>query len=192
MHDDRVHVERRITRMLTERLRPAVYRDPVPLALESWQAPGEPVAVSEGLSAQYSETKAGERWGPPWGTTWFHVTGSVPEHWAGLEVEAVVDLGFACDRPGFSAEALAMHPDGIPIKALNPMSTWLPVAAAARGGETFDVYVEAASPAPAWGRSWGTCSPPGASPSTAYGAWSWPCSSARCGSSCRTSRCSTS
>jgi alpha-mannosidase len=145
MHDDRVHVERRITRMLTERLRPAVYRDPVPLLLESWQAPGEPVAVSEGLSAQYSETKAGERWGPPWGTTWFHVTGTVPEDWAGLEVEAVVDLGFACDRPGFSAEALAMRPDGTPIKALNPMSTWLPVAATARGGEMVDVYVEAAS-----------------------------------------------
>ena len=129
MHDDRVHVERRITRMLAERLRPAVYRDPVPLLLESWQAPGEPVPVGEGLSAQYSETKAGELWGPPWGTTWFHVTGTVPEHWAGLEVEAVVDLGFACDRPGFSAEARAMRPDGTPIKALNPMSTWLPVAA---------------------------------------------------------------
>lgn len=145
MHDDRVHVERRITRMLTERLRPAVYRDPVPLLLESWQAPGEPVPVGEGLSALYSETKAGELWGPPWGTTWFHVTGTVPEQWAGLEVEAVVDLGFAPDRPGFSAEALAMRPDGTPIKALNPMSTWLPVAAAARGGEAVDVYVEAAS-----------------------------------------------
>ena len=145
MHDDRVHVERRITRMLAERLRPAVYRDPVPLLLESWQAPGEPVPVGEGLSAQYSETKAGEWWGPPWGTTWFRVTGTVPEHWTGLEVEAVVDLGFACDRPGFSAEALAMRPDGTPIKALNPMSTWLPVSASARGGEAVEVYVEAAS-----------------------------------------------
>ena len=138
MHDDRVHVERRITRMLAERLRPSVYRDPVPLLLESWQAPGEPVPVGEGLSAQYSETKAGELWGPPWGTTWFHVTGTVPERWAGREVEAVVDLGFAPDRPGFSAEALAMRPDGTPVKALNPMSTWLPVAAAARGGEAVD------------------------------------------------------
>ena len=79
MHDDRVHVERRITRMLAERLRPSVYRDPVPLLLESWQAPGEPVPVAEGLAAPYSETKAGERWGPPWGTTWFRVTGTVPE-----------------------------------------------------------------------------------------------------------------
>ncbi|NUR06805.1 MAG: alpha-mannosidase [Nocardioidaceae bacterium] len=145
MHDDRVHVERRISRMLDERLRPAVYRDAVPLALESWQAPGEPVPVEEGLRAQYSEAKPGELWGPPWGTTWFRVTGTVPGSWAGREVQAVVDLGFATDRPGFSAEALAMRPDGSPIKALNPMSTWLPVASPARGGEPVEVYVEAAS-----------------------------------------------
>jgi alpha-mannosidase len=145
MHDDRVHVERRIDRMLAERLRPAVYGASAPLALTSWQAPGEPVPPAVGLSAQYSETKAGEEWGPPWGTTWFHLTGTVPEDWAGREVQAVVDLGFASDRPGFSAEALAMQPDGTPIKALNPLSTWLPVATSAGGGEAVDVYVEAAS-----------------------------------------------
>jgi len=145
MHDDRVHVERRITRMLAERLRPAVYGQCVPLAVESWQAPSDPVPVSVGLAAQYSESKTGEDWGPPWSTTWFHLTGTVPDHWAGLEVQAVVDLGFAVDRPGFSAEALAMTPDGTPLKALNPRNTWLPVAAPARGGETLDVYVEAAA-----------------------------------------------
>ncbi|HET7385686.1 MAG TPA: glycoside hydrolase family 38 C-terminal domain-containing protein [Nocardioidaceae bacterium] len=145
MHDDRTQVERRITRMLDERLRPAVHRDGVPLGLESWQAPGEPVPISEGLSAHYSEAKPGQEWGPPWGTTWFRLSGSVPDPWAGLEVEAVVDLGFARTRPGFSAEALAMRPDGTPIKGLNPLSTWLPVAAPARGGEPVEVYVEAAS-----------------------------------------------
>ena len=40
MHDDRVHVERRVDRMLRERLRPAVHGATAPLALESWQAPG--------------------------------------------------------------------------------------------------------------------------------------------------------
>jgi alpha-mannosidase len=145
MHDDRLHVERRVDRMLRERLRPAVYGATAPLALESWQAPGEPVPVADGIAASYSETKAGQEWGPPWGTTWFHVTGTVPAEWAGREVEAVVDLGFAADRPGFSAEALAMRPDGSPVKALNPMSTWLPVAASAAGGEQVDLYVEAAA-----------------------------------------------
>ena len=145
MHDDRVQVEARIKRVLAERLRPAVYGAAAPLGLESWQAPGEPVPAAEGIAASYSETKAGEAWGPPWGTTWFHLTGTVPQEWAGQEVEAVVDLGFAQDRPGFSAEALAMRPDGSPVKALNPLSTWLPVAASARGGEPVDLYVEAAA-----------------------------------------------
>src|SRR4051794_9445356 len=145
MHDDRVHVERRVARMLRERLRPAVHGATAPLSLESWQAPGEPVPVEQGLAASYSETKAGEEWGPPWGTTWFHVSGTVPPEWAGREVEAIVDLGFAEDRPGFSAEALAMRPDGSPVKALNPMSTWLPVAGRAEGGEQVDLYVEAAA-----------------------------------------------
>ena len=131
--------------MLSERLRPAVYGATAPLALESWQAPGEPVSTAEGIAASYSETKAGERWGPPWGTTWFHLTGTVPDEWTGHEVEAVVDLGFAEDRPGFSAEALAMRRDGTPVKALNPLSTWLPVAAGAQGGEQVDLYVEAAA-----------------------------------------------
>jgi alpha-mannosidase len=79
MHDDRVQVERRIDRVLAERLRPAIYGETASLLLGSWQAPGEPVPVQEGLSAQYSETKTGEAWGPPWGTTWFRLTGTVPE-----------------------------------------------------------------------------------------------------------------
>ncbi len=145
MHDDRIQVERRIDRMLAERLRPAVHGETAPLLLESWQAPGEPVPVGIGLGAQYSETKAGESWGPPWGTTWFRLTGTVPTGWAGREVEAIVDLGFTLDRPGFSAEGLALRPDGSPIKALNPLSTWLPVGAPVAGGEPVEIYVEAAS-----------------------------------------------
>ena len=121
MHDDRVHVERRITRMLTERLRPAVYPDPVPLLLESWHAPGEPVPVAEGLAAPYSETKAGERWGPPWGTTWFQVTGTVPARVGRPEVEAVVDLGSPATGPASSRGPGPPRPDGTPVKALNPL-----------------------------------------------------------------------
>ena len=197
MHDDRVHVERRITRMLTERLRPAVHRDPVPLLLESWQAPGEPVPMSEGLSAQYSETKAGELWGPPWGTTWFHVTGTVPAHWAGRRVEAVIDLGFVGDWPGNQAEAPGDRPDGTPIKAVNPMSTCLPIAAAARGGEEVDVYVEAASNPDIAGAGFGshlgdvlTAGDRAALPLSR--APIWPCSTRRSGISSWTSRCSPS
>src|SRR3954447_8267958 len=145
MHDDRVVVERRIDRVLRERLRPAVYADEIPLTVEVWHAPGEPVPVSEGLNASYSPTRPGAAWGPPWGTSWFHITGSVPEDWAGRTVEAVLDLGFAVDRPGFSAEGLVYRPDGTAIKGLNPTNIWVRIGDPAQGGEDVDLYVEAAS-----------------------------------------------
>ncbi|GAA0896663.1 alpha-mannosidase [Pseudonocardia zijingensis] len=145
MHDDRVLIERRIARILRERLRPAVHGADVPLSVGAWHAPGEPVPVADALRAPYRPARAGEAWGPAWGTSWFHVTGSVPPEWAGRTVEAVIDLGFATDRPGFSAEALVHTPDGAAVKGLNPMNTWLRVADRAAGGEPVDLYVEAAA-----------------------------------------------
>jgi len=141
MHDDRTQVEQRITRLLAERLRPAIHPRQVALTMEVWHAPGEPVPVAEGLAATYSPATPGEAWG----TSWFHLTGAVPADWSGQPVEAVVDLGFAIDRPGFSAEGLAYRPDGTAVKGLNPRNTWVPVTDAAHGGEKVDLYVEAAA-----------------------------------------------
>src|SRR3954471_19745622 len=145
MNDDRVAVELRVARAPSERRRPAVYSDEVPLTVQVWHAPGEPVPVREGLTAGYSATRPGDAWGPAWGTSWFHVTGSVPEEWAGRTVEAVLDLGFAVDRPGFSAEGLVYRPDGSVIKGLNPTNIWVRIGEPAQGGDEVDLYVEAAS-----------------------------------------------
>jgi alpha-mannosidase len=145
MHDDRVLIEQRIERIVRERLRPAIHGAAVPLAVEVWHTPGEPVAVAEALQAPYRPAGAGEAWGPAWGTSWFHLTGSVPAEWAGRAVEAVLDLGFAVDRPGFSAEALVHRPDGTAVKGLNPTNTWLRIADRAEGGDPVDLYVEAAA-----------------------------------------------
>ena len=112
MLDDRELVEQRIARILRERLRPACYGATAPLSVQVWHAAGEPPEVAEGLAAPYRPSGAGEAWGPAWGTSWFHLTGAVPADWAGATVEAFVDLGFALDRPGFSAEALVHRPDG--------------------------------------------------------------------------------
>ncbi|MDT7682603.1 MAG: alpha-mannosidase [Pseudonocardiales bacterium] len=145
MHDDRALVERRIARILRERLRPAVHGDAVPLSVQVWHAPGEPPPVAEALGAEYRPVRPDEPWGPAWGTSWFHLTGSVPAGWAGRAVEAVVDLGFTPDRSGFSAEGLVHRPDGTAVKGLNPQNTWLRIADRAEGGEPVDLYVEAAA-----------------------------------------------
>ncbi|MFK0238002.1 alpha-mannosidase [Streptomyces vinaceus] len=145
MHDDRSITEHRLRRVLKERIKPAVHSRPVPLAVERWEAPGEPVPVAEGLSAPYGPCAIGDTWGPAWGTTWFKVTGTVPAEWAGRTVEAVLDLGFDRMMPGFQCEGLVHRADGSEVKALNPYNDWVRVADAAAGGERVEWYVEAAS-----------------------------------------------
>ncbi|MGA5262252.1 alpha-mannosidase [Streptomyces griseoincarnatus] len=145
MHDDRTLVEARLRRVLDERIRPAVYPESVPLEVAVWHAPGEPVPVAEGLAADAEPITVGSRWGAPWGTSWFRVTGTVPEAWAGRTVEAILDLGFDENMPGFQCEGLVYRPDGTPVKGLNPRNQWVRIGAPVRGGEEVRLHVEAAS-----------------------------------------------
>src|SRR5438128_1883271 len=103
MHDDRILIEGRLERAMRERIRPAVHQQATPLEVAVWHAPGEPVPPAEGLAAAYVPAKVGEEWGAAWGTSWFRISGTVPQEWAGRTVEAVIDLGFY-GGPGFSAE----------------------------------------------------------------------------------------
>ncbi|NJP48634.1 alpha-mannosidase [Streptomyces sp. SBST2-5] len=145
MHDDRTLVEARLKRVLDERIRPAVYPESVPLDVAVWHAPGEPVPVAEGLAAEPEPIAVGARWGAPWGTSWFRVTGTVPQEWAGRTVEAILDLGFDENMPGFQCEGLVYRPDGTPVKGLNPRNQWVRIGSPAEGGEEVRLHIEAAS-----------------------------------------------
>jgi alpha-mannosidase len=158
MHDDHALIEHRLQRALI-RLAPAVYSDRVDLDVAVWPVDGEPASVAEGTHAAYVAAEVGDRWGPPWGTTWFKITGSVPQQWAGRTVEAVIDLGFDAARTGFQAEGLAYRRDGSPIKGLNPRTPWVRVAEPARGGEVVELYVEGAANPMILGRGGGDFRP---------------------------------
>ncbi|WP_432117793.1 alpha-mannosidase [Streptomyces sp. bgisy032] len=145
MHDERHRIEERVQRLHDQRIKSAIHAARVPLEVEAWQAPGEPVPFEEAAAAPYEPFAMGTPWGPPWGTTWFRMRGRVPGEWAGRRVEAVIDLGFTGDWPGNQAEALVHLPDGTPLKAVNPLNQYVPVAYPATGGETVDYLVEAAS-----------------------------------------------
>ncbi|MFI5530427.1 alpha-mannosidase [Kitasatospora sp. NPDC051853] len=145
MHDDRSLVEARLKRVLEERVRPAVYPESVPLTAGIWTAPDEPVPVAEGIAAPRTPVAAGDRWGAPWGTSWLTVSGTVPAAWAGRTVEALIDLGFDANMPGFQCEGLVYRPDGTPVKGLNPRNQWVRIADPAVGGEEVLLHVEAAS-----------------------------------------------
>jgi alpha-mannosidase len=145
MHDERRRIEARVERLHNQRIKPAIHGAAVPLEVTAWQAPGEPVPFEEAASAPYEPFAPGTPWGPPWGTTWFRLRGRVPAEFAGRRVEAVIDLGFVGDWPGNQAEALVHLTDGTPLKAVNPLNQYVPIAGPATGGEAVDCLLEAAS-----------------------------------------------
>ncbi|KJL47899.1 Mannosylglycerate hydrolase [Microbacterium hydrocarbonoxydans] len=145
MHDDTSLTVGRVKRVLDERIRPAIHSASAPLAVELHELPGEPIPPVEALALEYSPASVPRMWGPAWSTTWFRVTGRVPQEWAGRRVEAVIDLGFDTSMTGFQCEALAYRADGTPVKSINPRNQWLPIAAAAKGDEPVELYLEAAA-----------------------------------------------
>lgn len=148
MHDKTVAISNRLTRALRERLRPAVHTCVADFTITAWHiegGQGEPVSVTAALAADYEPFAVGMPWGPAWGTTWFHLTGTVPSLAEGQCVEAVIDLGWADHSPGFQAEGLVHRANGSVIKGLNPRNVWVPIGDPAIGGEPIDLYVEAAA-----------------------------------------------
>jgi alpha-mannosidase len=145
VHDNRRQVEERVERVLRERICPAVYAATVPMDVEAWQVPDEPVPVQDALAASYKPYAVGTVWGPPWSTTWFRLHGRVPRDWAGSRVEAVIDLGFVGSWPGMQAEGLVCDLAGRPIKGIEPANSYVPVAGQCVGGEQVGFLVEAAA-----------------------------------------------
>ncbi|MBA3604943.1 MAG: alpha-mannosidase [Acidimicrobiia bacterium] len=131
MHDDRQLVEERIRRELTERVLPLVHPQRATMA----------VAAGRSLD-DLAPFAVGGRWGRPWGTTWFRFSGDVPEAWRGRRVEALIDLGFRLDSPGFQCEGLVRDGCGRPVQGIHPRRQAVPVDASPGPVE---LIVEAAS-----------------------------------------------
>jgi alpha-mannosidase len=150
MHDDSVLMERRIRKELHERVMPAMYSASVPMTVEAWDAPGEPVSYAEamqGLATAARPFRVGDHWSRPWGTTWFRFTVDVPAEWVGPSLEAVIDLGFHADSAGFQSEGLVWLPgvdgNGHPLQGIHPRRTGLPLPGTSAG--PLEIVVEAAS-----------------------------------------------
>ncbi|MEU0956421.1 glycoside hydrolase family 38 C-terminal domain-containing protein [Streptomyces niveus] len=145
MHDDRTLVEGRLERALRQFIRPAQYAARTPLVLSVWDVPGEPVPVEQALQATYEPFHTGTPWGPPWSTSWFRLEGVVPDEYAGLRVEVVIDPGFTGEGPGFQAEGMVYDAAGVPIKGVHPRNRHVPVGSPAEGGEAVHLLLEAAA-----------------------------------------------
>ncbi len=123
---------------IRDQLLAAVERERAPLELTAHAVRGEPITFADAMRHEYRAFNVGDRWGPPWSTTWFHIRGRVPEAWTGQPVVAVFDIGFV-GSTGFTCEALAWK-DGKPWRGVDPNHRWLPV-----NGSEVDFYVEAAA-----------------------------------------------
>ncbi|MGX5682373.1 alpha-mannosidase [Schumannella luteola] len=139
-HIDDALLRDRVTRYLHQRIRPAARVSSSLADVSAWTC-GDPVPFAVAVSNEFAPVAADERWGAPWTTTWFHVTGDAPAGVDGCRTELVVDLGFSAVMPGFQAEGMAYRPDGTVVKAINPTTRWVPVESGAR----FQFFVEAAA-----------------------------------------------
>jgi alpha-mannosidase len=118
VHTDRALIEERIQRQLSERVLPLI------------EAERRPMSITAGPSLNEQQPfEPGRPWGPPWGTTWFTFSGEVPAEWTGRRVEAVIDLGFRADPPGFQCEGLVVDDAGRPVQGIHPRRTHLAVVA---------------------------------------------------------------
>jgi alpha-mannosidase len=106
---DRNLIVERITRELHERVLPLIERERATLTITSGPS----------IDDQHP-FQAGDRWGPPWGTTWFTFRGEIPESWRAGRVEAVLDLGFHPDAAGFQCEGLVVDAAGRPLQGIHP------------------------------------------------------------------------
>jgi alpha-mannosidase len=129
-----------------ERIKDNVYGRRVPATILVNHLPGEPVGFAEATSGDFVPFELGTTWGKGWATSWFELTITKPADATG-RWELVVDPGFNANMPGFQSEGLFWSTDGLPLKGLNPLNGYLPLPDLAPG-ETYTVYLEAASNPP--------------------------------------------
>lgn len=140
MHDTSQLIQQRIRRFIAERLRPNLHAGFIPLTVDAWEVPGEPVVFAEAVVQTYTPFAIGTKWGRPWGTTWLRLRGVVPE---AATAEILIDLGFHAAEPGFQAEGTVYRADGTIVKAVEPRNAHVPLEGAP--GEAFEWYLEAAA-----------------------------------------------
>lgn len=145
MHKHPDITEGRIKAAIERRLRPSVYPHTAPVTISAWDVGGEPVPYDYAAAAEYRPFAVGDKWGGAWDTTWFRITGTVPDDWAGRDVRLRIDLG---PEPtwaeGISCEGL-VYENGRPTTAVNLYHDDALHLTSVKGGEAIEAYVEAAA-----------------------------------------------
>lgn len=139
---DRRRLER-INMILSKRVKPARWPATSPVEIRANHLHGEPLPYHEAIAGGFEPFEVGDAWGPLWDTTWFQVRGAAPDEWAGRDVSLMVHLGYR-GMSGFGAEGQVWI-DGQPAQGVGPHHQEVRVASPAAGGETVDLFIEAAA-----------------------------------------------
>ncbi len=145
MHIDADEIRGRARRALTERIAASRVAATAPLTVEVQDLPGEPEPFATVTARPYRSAVPGERWGAPWATRWFRITGAIPAGWEGARTEVVAELGFRHEIPGFQLEGLAYTSEGARVKGVHPMSRWIPADRVLDPDGRIVVHLEAAA-----------------------------------------------
>ena len=93
---------------------PDMYPESVELKAE-YALTKEPVPFRDRLKLEYKPVCEGEIWGEAWDSAWFHLTGTVPESFAGKEL---------CLRLHVEGEILIFDGSGVPVCGLTDRSIY--------------------------------------------------------------------
>jgi alpha-mannosidase len=143
MSGERDRLLARVRHLIKRYIEPARFGSPVPVELAIHRIHGEPVSYAQGTEGPWEPFKVGDRWGGTWDTSWFRASASVPADWKGERVDLRVDLGYH-GGPGFGSEGLVWN-EGSPIGGVNSQHQEIKLFGPAEGGETVQVFIEAAS-----------------------------------------------
>lgn len=139
---ERALYERRVELFL-QRTAQRAYEQEMPLTAD-FAVSELPVPFEQRQTLQLKQIREGEVWGRTWESAWFHLTGVVPHGWRGKHVVA---------RLNFGGEACVFSGTGTPLQGLTNGSFFhhsfererFSLFEKARGGETVDLWIEAAA-----------------------------------------------
>ncbi|MDD5698904.1 MAG: glycoside hydrolase family 38 C-terminal domain-containing protein [Victivallaceae bacterium] len=102
----------------------------------------EPVSFADKNNYAFKPIQTGAVWGKNWQCGWFHLTGRVPEKWAGEKVSARLDVG---------GEGLIFGVNGVPMQGITNSSVFwtafinefFPLYESAQGGEAVELWLDA-------------------------------------------------
>ena len=119
-----------------------IYPEEIDLEAE-YAVSAEAVPFADRLKMKYRPVYIGEAWGKAWDSAWFHLTGRIPESFAGKEI---------CLRLNVSGEILLYDAEGVPEYGLTGWSVFdhqffkdRYILKDAKAGSRIDIWIEAAA-----------------------------------------------